>query len=97
VRRFKSLVYDSSKNTKNIAERGLPFSKVKDLQWNCAMFREDLRKNYPERRFVAIGVLDDRLHVLCFSETDLGIRVIGFRKANKREEKNYEKNISTSE
>ena len=61
------------------------------------MFREDLRKNYPERRFVAIGVLDDRLHVLCFSETDLGIRVIGFRKANKREEKNYEKNISTSE
>lgn len=61
------------------------------------MFREDLRKNYPERRFVAIGVLDDRLHVLCFSETDLGIRVISFRKANKREEKNYEKNISTNE
>lgn len=60
------------------------------------MFREDLRKNYPERRFVAIGVLDDRLHVLCFSETDLGIRVIGFRKAHKREEINYEKNISTN-
>ena len=96
MRSFKSLVYDSSKNAKNIAERGLPFSKVKDLQWNCAMFREDLRKNYPERRFVAIGVLDDRLHVLCFSETDLGIRVIGFRKAHKREEIKKKKNISTN-
>jgi len=55
-----------------------------------------VRKNYPERRFVAVSHLDDRLHVLCFSETDLGIRVISFRKANKREEKDYEKDISTN-
>ena len=28
---------------------------------------EDVRENYPERRFVATGYLDGRLHVLCFT------------------------------
>ncbi len=40
---------------------------------------------YPESRFVAIGYLNNRLHVLVFSETPCGIRIISFRKANKRE------------
>ena len=75
----------------------MPFSKVADFQWDSAIFTEDVRKDYPESRFIAVGYLDDRLHVLCFSETDLGIRVISFRKANKREEKHYEKDISTNE
>jgi uncharacterized protein len=34
---------------------------------------------------VALGYLDERLHVLCFTETHDGIRVISFRKANSRE------------
>lgn len=91
------ITYNLAKNAKYITERDLPFSKVADFQWDAASFKEDVHKNYPERRFVAVGYLDDRLHVLCFSETDLGIRVISFRKANKREEKDYEKGISTNE
>lgn len=91
------ITYDLTKNAKNISERDLPFSKVADFQWDSAIFTEDVRKDYPESRFIAVGYLDDRLHVLCFSETDLGIRVISFRKANKREEKGYEKDISTNE
>ena len=90
------ITYDTAKNAKNISERELPFSKVADFEWGTASFREDVRKDYPERRFVAVGYLDDRLHVLCFSETGLGIRVISFRKANKREEKDYEKDISAN-
>lgn len=90
------ITYDLAKNAKNIAQRDLPFARVADFQWESALFQEDLRKDYPERRIIAVGYLDDRLHVLCFSETDLGIRVISFRKANKREEKGYEKVISTN-
>ena len=56
-----------------------------------------ISKNYPEQRFVAVGYLEDRLHVLCFSETNLGIRVISLRKANQREEKRYEKDIVPNE
>lgn len=91
------ITYDLAKNAKNIVERNLPFSRVADFQWNTASFREDERKAYPERRFIAIGYLEDRLHVLCFSETESGIRVISFRKANKREEKAYEKVSSTKQ
>jgi uncharacterized DUF497 family protein len=91
------ITYDLAKNAKNIVERNLPFSRVADFQWNTASFREDERKAYPERRFIALGYLEDRLHVLCFSETESGIRVISFRKANKREEKAYEKVSSTKQ
>ncbi|MEO7246190.1 MAG: BrnT family toxin [Rubrivivax sp.] len=40
---------------------------------------------------VALGTLSNRLHVLCFTEADDGIRVISFRKANYREVARYAK------
>ncbi len=49
----------------------------------------------PGSRFVAIGFLDARLHVLCFTPITGGIRVISFRKANAREVKNYEQTRTT--
>ena len=83
--------YDPVKNARNIAERGLSFDRVADFDFETAKIREDIRKSYPERRFVAVGWLDARLHVLCFSPVSAGIRVISFRKANLRELHNYER------
>ncbi|MBN8476768.1 MAG: BrnT family toxin [Sulfuritalea sp.] len=40
---------------------------------------------------MALCYLDRRLHVLCFTETDSGIRVISFRKADTREARRYGK------
>jgi uncharacterized DUF497 family protein len=77
--------YDPVKNARNIAERGLSFNRVADFDFDTAKLWQDTRRAYPENRFVAIGYLDDRLHVLVFSETEQGIRVISFRKANARE------------
>jgi hypothetical protein len=37
-----------------------------------------------------LGRLDNRIHVLVFTQVPAGIRVISFRKANKREVKRYE-------
>ena len=34
--------------------------------------------------------MDSRLHVLCFTPIDGGIRVISFRKANDREVRKYD-------
>jgi uncharacterized protein (DUF4415 family) len=48
---------------------------------------QSTRRKYGELRYVGIGYLDSRLHVLCFSESETGIRVISFRKANSREAK----------
>jgi uncharacterized protein len=90
------ITFDPSKNARNISERQLPFTRAAEIKWESAVFKEDVRKNYPERRYIAIAYLDKRLHVLCFSETDLGIRVISFRKANQREGLEYEEKITTN-
>ena len=55
------------------------------------MWVVDSRYNYKEIRYIAVGYLERRLHILCFTETPTGIRVISFRKANAREAKKYEK------
>ncbi len=77
--------YDPSKNARNIAERGLSFERVADFDFETAKLWQDTRKPYPEARYLSIGYLDARLHVLCFADTATGIRVISFRKANSRE------------
>jgi len=43
-----------------------------------------------ERRLEALGHLNSRIHMLVFTAVRGGIRVISFRKANKREVKQYE-------
>ncbi len=88
--------YDPKKNARNVAERSLSFERAVDFEWETASVTEDARENYPERRFVAAGYLDGRLHVLCFITTMDGIRVISFRKANKRETKRYKEATQTS-
>ncbi|MGD8174789.1 BrnT family toxin [Marinimicrobium sp. ARAG 43.8] len=82
--------YDPQKNNRNIQERALPFDRARDFDFETALFSLDERKDYGETRVHAIGFLGERLHVLLFVEIRGGIRVISFRKANRREVKRYE-------
>ena len=88
--------FDPEKNSRNVQMRGLSFTQVNDFDFETAFVEVDLRKEYGETRYVAIGFLHQRLHVLCFTETDDGIRVISFRKANDREVQRYAKTKITS-
>ena len=83
------IIYDYSKNKRNLIERNLSFEEVIDFDFEGARLSIDERKDYGETRIRAIG----RLHTLVFTETENGIRVISFRKANKRELTEYEKQI----
>ncbi|WP_439327531.1 BrnT family toxin [Lonepinella sp. BR2357] len=85
--------YDLQKSEKNERERGLSFELVKGFHWYSAIIVPDVRFNYPEPRFTATGFLGrtQRLHVVCFTPIESGVRVISFRKANKREIKKYER------
>ncbi|WP_339665274.1 BrnT family toxin [uncultured Pseudomonas sp.] len=84
------ITYDPAKNATNIEQRGLSFERVADFDFETALFSVDDRRDYGETRYRGFGYLDDRLHALVFVETENGIRVISFRKANKREVKGYE-------
>ena len=82
--------FDPGKSDRNETERGLPFSLIAELNWSSVQAVEDTRKPYPERRFVGVGFIGQRLHVVCFTPIGGGIRVISFRKANEREIRRYE-------
>lgn len=62
-----------------------------EFDFQEAVFLVDNRRDYTEIRYIAIGYLEKRLHILCFIQTPTGIRVISFRKANIRESKKYGK------
>ena len=85
------ITFDPEKNARNIRERGLSFERASEFEFESAVVREDERREYGEVRYVALGRLGDRLHVLCFTETEEGIRVLSFRKANVREVNRYAK------
>ena len=83
--------FDPIKNEKNIRVRGILFERAAEVDFDTALIFPDTRKEYGETRYIALCYLDRRLHVLCFTETETGIRVISFRKANEREAKRYGK------
>ena len=86
--------FDPNKSARNEKERNLPFSAVEQFAWETAVYTEDTRCDYPEQRFVALGLINSRVHVVCFTPIHGGIRVISLRKANAREVKRYEKAIN---
>jgi hypothetical protein len=85
--------FDPAKNAINIALRGLSFERAADFEFETALFSPDVRHDYGEARIRALGWLNGRVHALVFVETRHGIRVISFRKANKREVNIYETQI----
>jgi uncharacterized DUF497 family protein len=85
------LSFDPVKNERNIQLRGLDFALVADFEWATAVMVEDLRKDYGERRFLALGRIGERLHALVFTPRANSLHVISLRKANDRELKHYEK------
>jgi uncharacterized DUF497 family protein len=82
--------FDPNKSEKNSRERGLPFERAADLDWDRAVTFEDVRADYGETRMVTLAPLKGRLHVVCYSQRGKVRWIISFRKANAREVKVYE-------
>jgi uncharacterized DUF497 family protein len=82
--------FDPAKNERNIAERGLSFERVADLEWDTGLvggrrpprlWRNKIARLRPSRR---------RLHIAVVTPRGRNLRFIGFRKANCKEERWYE-------
>ena len=83
------LSYDVDKSRRNEALRGLPFGLAAEFDWSTALIAEDIRKDYPEPRYQALGLLGEQLHMLVFTPRDKTVHVISLRRANRRERKRY--------
>ncbi|GAW85664.1 conserved hypothetical protein [Bathymodiolus platifrons methanotrophic gill symbiont] len=84
--------YDPIKSENNRLERGLSFELAAEFELDTAIIRIDIRQQYGEPRFNALGFILDRLYHLTFTIRADVIRVISFRKANKREVNYYVRN-----
>jgi uncharacterized protein len=84
------ITFDASKSKRNVALRGMPFDLAAMFEWDSALIIEDLRRDYGESRFQALGLIDGRLHMLVFTPREGKVHVISLRKANEREVKRYE-------
>lgn len=87
---FTALSWDPGKQNQTLLARGLDFSKAIEIFSQLHFTREDVRKNYGERRFVTFGQLDHRLVVLVWTERFPAIHIISMRRANSRERKAYQ-------
>ena len=76
--------FDLIKSDKNLAERGLPFDRASDFGWGAAEITIDVRNDYAEIRYVAVGYLDHRLHILCFTPVANAVRVISFTQSKQK-------------
>lgn len=83
--------FDPAKDRANIAKHGVSLRASEGFDWATALEREDDRFDYGEARFVALGFIGDRLHVLVFAEGfhEDAVRAISLRPAEKHEARYY--------
>ena len=83
--------FDPAKEAENIAKHGVSLQATEGFDWDTAFEREDDRFDYGEARFVALGMIGGRLHVLAFTEGshDDAVRAISLRPAEKHEVRFY--------
>lgn len=81
--------WDEDKRAANLEKHGVDFSDALEFEWDTALTADDARQDYSEPRFVSIGFIGPRLHVLVWTPRGERFRVISLRKANAREVKRY--------
>jgi uncharacterized protein len=82
---FMELEFDQAKSDHNLRERGLSFQRARELLEGAPLVVEDRRRDDRERRLIAYGNIDGRLHVCVFTMRGTAFRVISLRRANRRE------------
>jgi len=83
--------WDENKRIANFELHQVNFSDAIDFEWDTALETIDDRHDYGEERWVTIGLIGNKLHVMIYTIRGKNIRIISLRKANKREKKYYEK------
>jgi uncharacterized DUF497 family protein len=83
--------WDPAKNRSDFAKHGLDFEDAEQvLDGNCFTV-EDRRFIYGERRLITKGLLDGRAVVMAHVQRGDSNRIISMRRANRREQKIYQK------
>ena len=82
--------WDEAKRFSNLRKHCVDFVAIHEFQWASVQKSEDRRKDYGERRWVALGRIGDRIYVLVYTRHAGRVRVISLREANGKEFDGYE-------
>jgi uncharacterized DUF497 family protein len=77
--------WDEDKRAANLKKHGVDFAIVDAFEWEDAVVLPDDRYDYGEPRYMAFGRIADRLHCVWFTKRSRTYRIIGIRKANRKE------------
>ena len=83
--------WDDNKRVANLVRHKVDFADAVAFEWDTALETIDDRFDYGETRWVALGFIGSKLHVMVYTFRGSKIRIISLRKANKREKIFYEK------
>ena len=82
---------DENNRRANLAKHGVDFALVSMFDWGTAIVEPDKRRDYGEVRLGATGLIGHRLYLLVYTKRAGMVRVISLRKANKREQHEWNK------
>jgi uncharacterized DUF497 family protein len=86
--------WDEAKSRANIRKHGFDFAEAEEMFRRALLVRPDTRQDYGEERWIAIGMIQNRVAFVAFAECpDDTIRIISLRKANHEERQEYESAI----
>jgi hypothetical protein len=82
--------WDAAKAGANRRKHGVGFSVIWDFDWDTSLVVADDRTDYGEPRWLALGMIGERLYSLAFTIRGRRIRVISLRAASRKERALYE-------
>ena len=91
-------VWDPAKSDENLRVRGFDFEFASLIFRGPTLEREDRRREYGEKRFIAVGLAENLELTVVYTDRvqpsqDIERRIISARRSNRRERKAYQANL----
>lgn len=83
--------WDTDKEAMNIAKHGIGFVEASQIFKNPVLERVDTRKNYGEKRLIALGTYDGVVLCIVYTHRNNNRRIISAWRASKNDRQTYEK------
>jgi uncharacterized protein len=83
--------WNTAKDEANQRKHGIGFREAAEIFRDFVLVVEDTRRDYGERRYIAVGEYGGGVIKLVFTERESSIRIISAWKANRNDRKNYQK------
>jgi len=85
--------WDQRKRKANLQKHGIDFTRAIQIFKGDIVQTHDDRKDYSEKRFIAIGVAKEEVITVVYTWRGDAVRIISARKAGKDEREKYYKEI----